>query len=377
MKKQQNLLGGARSKARVDAVLALLSIVFVTALEIWLDVGERFFEWAARHEQIEADEMPFILLWVATASIWFALRRFNDVRTESNEREKELAARERVEVQLRKTQDELEKRVEERTRQIEKEVAVRLKTEEQLRSQQAALAHINRLSTSSEMVSALAHELNQPLFALNSYAQGCVELLKSGDDKTEEVLGAVTQILEQSKRATRNINWIREFVEKHEPRAVAIDINEVVGDVVELLTAEGRNHGVAFDVDLADPLPKVMLDPIQMQQVLVNLAANGMAAMSEWGPVDRRLKIHTIDHGGDAVEVQVQDSGPGLNGELLEKVFEPFYTTKDSGLGMGLSICRSIATAFGGRLWATSDGLTGTTFHVWLPTAAGDELNGP
>lgn len=358
---------GLRYKAAGDLVLGVLSIIMVAAIEIKFDVGDHFFPWAAQYEDLEADELPFILLWVSVTSIWFAGRRFKEVRVEYEAREGELTARKRVEVQLREHQTELEKLVEQRTRQIENEIAARLAAEENLRRQQAELARINRLSTTSEMVAALAHELYQPLFALNSYAQGCVELLNSGADKTDELLGALGRILEQSKRATRNIVWIREFVEKAELRPESVDLNRVVADVAELLEAEGRRHSVPVEISMTPALPRVNTHPIQMQQVLVNLAANGMAAMSEQPRAGQPLKISTVNHDDSAVEIQVQDSGAGLKDDMLEKVFEPFYTTKDEGLGMGLSICRSILAGFGGQMWATSDGSSGTTFHAKLP----------
>ena len=150
------------------------------------------------------------------------------------------------------------------------------------------------------------------------------------------------------------------------------DLNALVRETAVLVKRERLKHGVELEMELAEDLPSVKVDVTQIQQVLMNLALNAIEAMTVHDRPDKRLRIRTALHGGDAVDITVQDNGPGLTGPMIEEVFGPFYTTKDQGLGMGLAICRSILESLDGRLWATSDGAAGATFHVRLPAAGQD-----
>ncbi len=229
---------------------------------------------------------------------------------------------------------------------------------------QAALAHVSRLSTMGEMASSIAHELNQPLAAICNYARGCVRRLEAGSGASEEVLDAMRRVAVQAERAGEIIRRIRNFLRKEPPRRVAVDVNHLVREVADLIAPAVRQHGVLLRLDLAQETPRVLADPIQLEQVVLNLAHNAIEAMLD----DRReLTIETRAN-GDAVEVAVRDTGHGLEPDALGRVFDPFYSTKPGGMGMGLSISRSIVEAQDGRLWADADPSGGMIFRLRLPT---------
>jgi two-component system sensor kinase FixL len=177
------------------------------------------------------------------------------------------------------------------------------------------------------------------------------------------------QVTEQAERANQIIRRVRSFIQKEEQERGEIDVNEAIRNVADLLHSDAREHDAAIELDLAAALPSVVADPFQIQQVILNLAHNGMEAMSEVRPASRHLTIHTSASGDGEVEIAVCDRGQGISTEVLDRVFDPFFTTKTTGLGMGLSISRSIIESHGGRLWATSDGETGTVFRFTLPVS--------
>jgi PAS domain S-box-containing protein len=250
------------------------------------------------------------------------------------------------------------------------DITERRQAEEQARQHQAELAHFARVSTMGEMASGLAHELNQPLTAVVNYAQGALRRLRSGGGADEKVLNAIERATEQAHRAAKIIRRLASFVQKREPRRSSCNLNDAVREVVSFLEADAREQAVRIDLDLSVDLPGLLADNIQIQQVILNLVRNGIEAMSEMTVAERVLGIRT-SVAGDAVEVAVCDRGPGLTPDMQERVFTPFYTTKSRGMGMGLSISRSIIDAHGGRLWAASNPDRGNTFHFTLPFSAG------
>ena len=252
---------------------------------------------------------------------------------------------------------------------ISEDITERKRAEDEARRHRNELAHAGAVIIMGEMATSLAHELNQPLTVISGCAQVCLDRLRSNGSKPGDLVDAMEQVAEQAKRANEIVRRVRSFIQKEERDRGEIDVNEAIRNVADLLRSDAREHGAAIKLDLAHGLPPVIADPFQIQQVILNLAHNGMEAMREGRSSSRRLTIHTSVGRDAVVETTVHDTGAGIPPETLERVFDPFFTTKATGLGMGLSISRSIIEAHGGRLWATSDSETGTGVHFTLPAA--------
>ena len=239
--------------------------------------------------------------------------------------------------------------------------------QEQLQRQQTELAHMSRLSTMGEMVTSLAHELNQPLYAISNYVEGCLHLLENGTAETAELIEALEKSASQAQRAAQIIRRLRSFVRPREPRRSSTNINELVRTVVELVDFEIRHYSVSLRLELDERLPLVLCDSIQMQQVIVNLVCNATEAMLDNEPDTRVLTIATSLSEGRTIDISVGDTGHGLAAETGENIFDAFVTTKPEGMGMGLTISRSIVEAHEGRLRAASNPDGGATFQFTLP----------
>jgi C4-dicarboxylate-specific signal transduction histidine kinase len=244
--------------------------------------------------------------------------------------------------------------------------------EEQLQRHRAELAHMARLNMMGEMAASLAHELNQPLHAVKNYAYGSICRLRKTPQTDPELVAALEQISEEANRAAAIVRRVRAFVQKREPQLHPVSINRLVEEVVLLAKAEFEQQHGAVVLALSENLPLVLGDPVQIEQVLMNLVHNGLEAMDETPHENRRLSIKTARLGDNSIQVDVGDHGKGIAGVDLEKVFEPFFTTKPEGMGMGLAISRSIIQAHGGRLWATANQGPGCTFHFTLPIGKRD-----
>lgn len=280
----------------------------------------------------------------------------------------------RAELTLKNAHAELEQRVAERTRELTEEITERKRAEDKARRHQNELAHYGRVSVMGEMATTMAHELNQPLTVISGGAQLILERLRGATDCPAGLLDSVEQVAEQSTRAVRVLKRIRRFIHKGEQAKTKIHVNQTAHDVADLLEPDAREHGAVVNLDLDDSLPPVVADPIQIEQVILNLAANGLDAMRESCPDNRRLTIRTSPREDGMVEVAVCDTGSGIPRDILETIFDPFVTTKPQGLGMGLSISRSIIETHGGHLWATPNSGDGTTFAFTLP--ASDDVEG-
>jgi two-component system sensor kinase FixL len=251
-----------------------------------------------------------------------------------------------------------------------RDVSARRLAEERLRELQAELVHVSRLSAMGEMASALAHELNQPLTAIINYAQATRRLLgDSRDERHAALLGLLDKTAQQASRAGQIIRHLRQFIAKGETERALADVNAVVEEASLLASIGTAGKAITLRRSFASNLPSVLMDKIQIQQVITNLIRNSVDALAE---VDRReIVISTEPAGKEAVEVRVADTGPGLAPEVVARLFQPFVTTKPGGIGIGLSICRSIVDTHGGKLWASGNPGGGTTFHVVLPVAGG------
>ncbi|MGO8696251.1 MAG: PAS domain S-box protein [Limisphaerales bacterium] len=248
----------------------------------------------------------------------------------------------------------------------------RRRSEEALRRARANLAHIARLTTVGELTASIAHEVNQPLAAVVTNANACLRWLEHEPPNFEEVRLAIQRIIRDGNRGGEVVKRIRGLVKKEHPHRTRLDVNEVVRETIAL--AQMDLQGTVWRTELADELPPVQADRVQLQQVLLNLTMNAMDAMKPVTDRPHTLRIRTKYHEGRAVLVAVEDSGVGLNLEGMEKLFETFYTTKPEGLGMGLSICRSIIEGHGGRLWAESNEGSGATFQFTLPIERADAV---
>jgi two-component system, LuxR family, sensor kinase FixL len=233
------------------------------------------------------------------------------------------------------------------------------------------MAHLSRVTTAGELSGSLAHELNRPLGAILSNAQAAQRMLANGGVDVAEFREILNDIVSEDRRAAEVIRRLRLWLQKGEVQQHSLRINEVVRDVLKLIRTDLISQNVSVDTELARNLPTVTGDPVQLQQVLVNLVVNACDAMVDRDTRERRLRILTgLENGGGAVIVSVTDRGGGIQVKEVEQIFEPFFTTKAKGMGLGLSVCRTIIAAHRGKLWATNNAERGATFHFTLPKDA-------
>ena len=233
---------------------------------------------------------------------------------------------------------------------------------------QERLTHVARLSTLGEMAAGLAHEINQPLAAITTYAQACQRQLDKGEaPDAADIREALVEIGRQALRASEVIRRLRSLVAKREVRRVPLRCNLLLEDVVSLARPDLRANDVRLRLDVAPGLPDVMMDPVQLQQVLINLLRNAIDATLQSGDARREITLRALSTLGN-VEISVHDHGPGLGPDVLSKVFNPFFTTKPHGTGLGLAISRTIVQAHGGTLAHREEPGGGACFYFTLPT---------
>ena len=340
---------GGRGPGWVAVGLSTLAVLyfFIPPLRTWI---------------LKPSEMPFFLTFVACeigASLLSTWRR----RTEDS---------------LRQARDELEAKVEERTAELKKandallnKIAEQRRTEESLQITRTELARVVRITTIGELTASIAHEVNQPLAAVVANADACVAWLSHQTPNLIEARAAAERSAQGATRASEVIARIRSLIDKAAPDRKRVHINEIIEETVTLADGQVSANNVLLMIELDPDLPVVLGDRIQLQQVILNLVMNGIEAMTRVTDRPRQLLIRSRIQNGEQVLVSVQDCGVGISGEVMPRLFEPFFTTRSKGIGMGLPIGRSIIESHGGRLWAESTVSQGSIFQFTLPRADG------
>ena len=288
--------------------------------------------------------------------------------------------RREAEAALKEARDQLDVKVQQRTaelrrtnEQLQLEISERKRAEEAFHKTQAELAHLTRVMTMSELATSIAHEVNQPLAAIVTNGDACVRWLGLEPPNLDRARDSVARMINEGKRASEVIKRIPALSKKTTPHKSALQINELIHEMIALLGTELLKNKIRLTTQLGPDVPLVFGDRVQLQQVILNLVVNGIEAMSEVQGRSRELLIRTEKASSDRVQVSVQDCGCGLDAEQSEHLFEAFFTTKPGGIGMGLSISRTIIEAHGGRLWASPNSDYGAKFQFALPMAEGSE----
>ena len=248
-----------------------------------------------------------------------------------------------------------------------RDITERKRSEEEIHQTRERLAQFGRLSTLGEMAASLAHELNQPLTAIATYMQACQRLIESGQGDDDEILATLKKCDAQARRAGEVIRRLRQFVKKRELGRRVTNCDDIMHDLAALAEVDARDNGIALTIEVAGELPNVMVDTVQIQQVILNLIRNGIDAMMDTDNVDEGISVSVDMFKKDQVKITVTDHGSGMTKEAEENIFQPFFTTKSSGMGLGLAICRSIIESHGGVLSFDKNPSGGTIFYFTLP----------
>jgi PAS domain S-box-containing protein len=250
---------------------------------------------------------------------------------------------------------------------VARDITASREAEAELQRVRTELARVARVTTLGELTAAIAHEVNQPLTGVISSGNACLRWLAANPPNREAARRSVERMIDDGNRAADVIRRIRDMVRKTPPRKDAFNINDTIMEVLALIRTELSRNDISPRAELANDLPVVWGDRIQLQQVILNLVMNAIEAMSEVSPTQRKLLIASVKDGSNGVLVRIQDSGVGLDGESLDHLFEAFFTTKARGMGIGLAVSQTILQAHGGRLWATPNASHGATFQFALP----------
>ena len=254
------------------------------------------------------------------------------------------------------------------------DVTARKQIEEIARQQQEKLQHTSRLVTMGEMASTLAHELNQPLAAITSYTTGCFNMIETGQSTPTDLLPTLDKIRQQAQRAGRIIRRVHDFVRKSEPKLVRCNLSAVIDESIGFIEPAARQRGVRIACCIACPSTELVADPGMLEQVLLNIMHNGIESMAAVPPGQRCLRLDLSSSDGHYV-LKISDQGSGIVQEVKDKLFSPFFTTKTTGMGMGLNICRSIIEFHHGRLWAEDNPAGGAIFVILLPKSLTEDLS--
>jgi C4-dicarboxylate-specific signal transduction histidine kinase len=274
----------------------------------------------------------------------------------------ETATLKRAKAELKGHNEELERRVAERTSEL-------MKASEALREAQAELGRASRLTAMGELTASIAHELKQPLAGAVANSDACLAWLSNEPPNLEEARAAADHMIEAATRASHIIGGIQALFRKAAPERTKVNINEVIEETLGLIRGDALRNNVSLQTELGSQLPPVLGDRVQLQQVVLNLVMNGIEAIRTLDDRTRQLRIRSARDEANQVVVAIADSGPGIDPQVVGRIFEPFYTTKPQGTGMGLAISRSIIEAHGGRLWAEPNTPRGATFQCTLPAS--------
>jgi C4-dicarboxylate-specific signal transduction histidine kinase len=336
---------GGRGPGWAAVVLSTLAVLY-------------FFTLPLRSFAVKPRDVPFFLTFVACEVIANRL----------------ISWRRQTEDSLREARDELEVRVQERTTELKNaneallnQMEEQSRTEEALQITRTELARVARITTIGELTASIAHEVNQPLAAVVANADACVAWLGLESPDLIEARAAAERAIQGATRASDVIGRIRSLISKEASQRVRVQINEIIEEAVALAELQASRNNISVVVELTPDLSMVLGDRIQLQQVILNLMMNGIEAMTSVTDRPRRMLIRSEMQGAGQVWVSIQDSGIGVSTELMARLFEPFFTTRSQGIGMGLPISRSIIEAHGGRLWAESIANQGSVFRFALP----------
>jgi PAS domain S-box-containing protein len=251
--------------------------------------------------------------------------------------------------------------------ETDNDITERNRMEGALHQAQVELAHVMRVMTLGELTASIAHEVNQPLAAIVTNGEACLRWLSRDGPQLDEVRGSVESMISDGVRASEVVRRLRALSQKADPQKVPLSLNDIINEVILLVQREVLDHRAVLRLELASTLPPVLGDRVQLQQVIINLLMNGMEAMALVMGRPRELVIHSGQDKPDWVLVAVQDSGVGIELENADRLFNAFFSTKPNGMGMGLSISRSIIEAHGGRMWAANNVGPGAIFQFMLP----------
>ena len=249
---------------------------------------------------------------------------------------------------------------------LSRDITERRRTAETLREMQGELTHANRAAAMGQVTASVAHEISQPITAMICNAEAAMSWLGSEPPNIVQVRRALAAIITDANRADEVINWIRALIRREPAQKESIDVNNVILNVATIVRAKLLRHGISLQTDLATGLPLVEGHRVQLQQVVLNLILNAVEAMNSLDDGGRKLRISTTPDAASGILVAVRDNGPGLDATIVHRLFEPFYTTKAEGMGMGLAICLSIIEAHRGRLWAGANEPRGAVFQFHL-----------
>jgi C4-dicarboxylate-specific signal transduction histidine kinase len=294
----------------------------------------------------------------------------------------ETAQLKQAKAEIKKLNNELEQRVVERTRQLttvneelRAEIEERQRVQAALQQSQVELAHVGRLTAMGELVASIAHEVGQPLTAIVTNGSFVLRKLRAATTNRNDLRGATEAIVADGKRASSIISRIRALLKKQNTDRAEIEINDAIQEVVSLLSNESSRHQILMSTELAAGLPRVRGDRVQLQQVMVNLIMNAVDATRAISDGPREILIRSGKQ-GERVIVSVEDTGMGLTSKQMERIFEPFFTTKAQGIGMGLSISRSIVESHSGKLSASRRTPRGAKFEFMLPVIGAGQAAG-
>ena len=254
------------------------------------------------------------------------------------------------------------------------DISQRRAAEARIRQREVELAHFSRLHTMGEMVSGIAHELNQPLTAIVHYIGGCITRLYK-THSAPEIINVMERVMLQAEQAGAIIHRLKAFLKKETVPPTILDINTIIRSTLDLMEYEIKHAQIKIQLGLSDVLPAIKGDPIQLQQVILNIVHNAIEAMQTTPTKPPQLNIQTYQMTPDKVEIMIADNGQGISDNQINHIFDPFFSTKAAGMGMGLAIVRSILESHGGNISVMSNAVIGTRFHLTLPVYRGDEEN--